>query len=162
MATSGRKPHAKPTPGRAASARSNRVAASGKQAGSKALKLSKRAKTSPAAQAGKPLAGEVTDEMFEVAADTFRIMSAPLRLRIINSLCEREKFVGELLEEIPTTQPNMSQHLNALFTAKILGRRREGVQIYYRLINDQVVTICRAMCQHVSGLVDPLGDQDSG
>ena len=100
--------------------------------------------------------------MFEVAADTFRVMSAPMRLRIINSLCEKEKFVGQLLEEIPTTQPNMSQHLNALFKAKILGRRRVGVQIYYRLINDQVVTICRAMCQHVSGMGDPLGDQDSG
>lgn len=100
--------------------------------------------------------------MFEVAADTFRIMSAPLRLRIINSLCEKEKFVGQLLEEIPTTQPNMSQHLNALFKAKILGRRRVGVQIYYRLINDQVVTICRAMCQHVSGMADPPGDPASG
>lgn len=113
----------------------------------------------------KPLAmaDDITDEMFEVAADTFRIMSAPLRLRIINSLCESEKFVGQLLEEIPTTQPNMSQHLNALFKAKILGRRRKGVQIYYRLINDQVVTICRAMCQHVAALDDPLkGDAASG
>lgn len=108
------------------------------------------------------MADLVTDEMFEVAATTFRIMSAPLRLRIINSLCESEKFVGQLLEEIPTTQPNMSQHLNALFKAKILGRRREGVQIYYRLINEQVVTICRAMCQHVATLDDPKGDAASG
>jgi ArsR family transcriptional regulator len=85
-----------------------------------------------------------------------------LRLRIINSLCEREKFVGQLLEEIPTTQPNMSQHLNALFKAKILGRRRDGVQIYYRLINQQVVTICRAMCEHVTVLTDPAETQNSG
>ena len=110
----------------------------------------------------KAIADTVSDEMFEVAADTFRIMSAPLRLRIINSLCEKEKYVGQLLEEIPTTQPNMSQHLNALFKAKILGRRREGVQIYYRLINDQVVTICRAMCQHVATLTDPASESASG
>ena len=115
-----------------------------------------------AAKGLKPLGQGVSDEMFEVAADTFRIMSAPLRLRIINSLCEREKFVGQLLEEIPTTQPNMSQHLNALFKAKILGRRRDGVQIYYRLINQQVVTICRAMCEHVTVLTDPAETQNSG
>ena len=90
------------------------------------------------------------DAMFELAAETFRVMSAPMRLKIINCLCEEEKNVGQLLEEIDTTQPNMSQHLNTLFKAKILGRRREGVQIYYRIINERVVTLCRAVCTHIA------------
>ena len=77
------------------------------------------------------------DVMFDLAAETFRVMSAPMRLKIINCLCNEEKNVGQLLEEIDTTQPNMSQHLNTLFKAKILGRRREGVQIYYRIINER-------------------------
>jgi ArsR family transcriptional regulator len=90
------------------------------------------------------------DAMFELAAETFRVMSAPMRLKIINCLCEEEKNVGQLLEEIDTTQPNMSQHLNTLFKAKILGRRREGVQIYYRIINERVVTLCRAVCTQIA------------
>jgi DNA-binding transcriptional ArsR family regulator len=90
------------------------------------------------------------DAMFELAAETFRVMSAPMRLKIINCLCEEEKNVGQLLEEIDTTQPNMSQHLNTLFKAKILGRRRDGVQIYYRIINDRVVTLCRAVCTQIA------------
>ena len=90
------------------------------------------------------------DAMFELAAETFRVMSAPMRLKIINCLCEEEKNVGQLLEEIDTTQPNMSQHLNTLFKAKILGRRREGVQIYYRIINGRVVTLCRAVCTQIA------------
>ena len=90
------------------------------------------------------------DAMFELAAETFRVMSAPMRLKIINSLCDEEKNVGQLLEEIETTQPNMSQHLNTLFKAKILGRRREGVQIYYRIINERVVTLCRALCTQIA------------
>ena len=90
------------------------------------------------------------DAMFELAADTFRVMSAPMRLKIINCLCNEEKNVGQLLEEIDTTQPNMSQHLNTLYKAKILGRRREGVQIYYRIINDRVVTLCRAVCTQIA------------
>ena len=90
------------------------------------------------------------DAMFELAAETFRVMSAPMRLKIINCLCEEEKNVGQLLEEIDTTQPNMSQHLNTLFKAKILGRRRDGVQIYYRIINERVVTLWRAVCTQIA------------
>ena len=90
------------------------------------------------------------DVMFEMAAETFRVMSAPMRLKIINCLCDGEKNVGQLLEEINTTQPNMSQHLNTLFRAKILGRRREGVQIYYRIVNERVVTLCRAVCTQIA------------
>lgn len=77
-------------------------------------------------------------------------MSSPMRLKIINCLSDEEKNVGQLLEEIGTTQPNMSQHLNTLFKAHILGRRREGVQIYYRIINQRVVTLCRAVCTQIA------------
>ena len=110
-----------------------------------------------ATRAAAPKRGKATvtqdqnfDVMFEMAAETFRVMSAPMRLKIINCLCDGEKNVGQLLEEINTTQPNMSQHLNTLFKAKILGRRREGVQIYYRIINERVVTLCRAVCTQIA------------
>ena len=89
----------------------------------------------------------VSDEQIEKAAEVFRVMSAPMRLRIISCLCSGEKNVGELLNEINTTQPNMSQHLNTLFQAGVLDKRREGVQIYYRIVNDNIVNICRAVCK---------------
>ena len=40
-----------------------------------------------------------SDEVFELAAEVFRIMSAPMRLKIISALCNGEKNVGELLAE---------------------------------------------------------------
>jgi DNA-binding transcriptional ArsR family regulator len=88
----------------------------------------------------------VSDAQIEKAAELFRVMSAPMRLRIISCLCQGEKNVGELLNDIETTQPNMSQHLNTLYQAGIVARRREGVQIYYRIANNQIVNICRAVC----------------
>jgi ArsR family transcriptional regulator len=91
-----------------------------------------------------------SEEVFEKAAEIFRVMSAPMRLRIISALCNGEKNVGELLSEIDTTQPNMSQHLNTLYQAGVLGKRRDGVQIYYRIINDRVVTLCRAVCVQIA------------
>mgnify|MGYP000494638024 FL=1 len=89
----------------------------------------------------------VSDEQIEKAAEVFRVMSAPMRLRIISCLCSGEKNVGELLHEINTTQPNMSQHLNTLYQAGVLDKRRDGVQIYYRIVNDNIVNICRAVCK---------------
>lgn len=100
--------------------------------------------------APKPLAPSPalteSDEVFDKAAELFRVMSAPMRLRIISNLCHGEKNVGELLSAIDTTQPNMSQHLNTLYQAGVLGKRRDGVQIYYRIANEQVVTLCRTVC----------------
>ena len=95
-----------------------------------------------------------SEEVFEKAAEVFRVMSAPMRLRIISALCNGEKNVGELLLEIDTTQPNMSQHLNTLYQAGVLGKRRDGVQIYYRIVNDRVVTLCRGMCVQIASEVD--------
>ena len=113
--------------------------------------VAKKAPAKSVKTAGKSIQKDSDlDEMFDLAAETFRVMSAPMRLKIINCLCTEEKNVGQLLDEINTTQPNMSQHLNTLFKSKILGRRREGVQIYYRIINERVVTLCRAVCTQIA------------
>ena len=97
-----------------------------------------------------------SDQVFHDAAKTFRVMAAPLRLKIISALCQGEKNVGELLQSIDTTQPNMSQHLHTLHRAGILGRRRDGVQIYYRIVNESVVGMCRAMCVQLAIESDDL------
>lgn len=97
-----------------------------------------------------------SEQVFEQAAELFRVMSAPMRLKIISSLCNGEKNVSQLLAEIDTTQPNMSQHLNTLYQSGILGKRREGVQIYYRIANTNVVTLCRAVCTQIAIESDDL------
>jgi DNA-binding transcriptional ArsR family regulator len=102
----------------------------------------------PSAAAAAP--GIESDLVFEMAAEVFRVMSAPMRLKIISCLCNGEKNVTQLLVEIETTQPNMSQHLNTLYQAGVLGKRRDGVQIYYRIVNDRVVTLCRAVCTQIA------------
>ena len=90
------------------------------------------------------------DQVVEQAAELFRVMSAPMRLKIISSLCNSEKNVGELLGEISTTQPNMSQHLNTLYQAGVLGKRRDGVQIYYRIVDERAAKMCRAVCMQIA------------
>lgn len=91
-----------------------------------------------------------TDATFESAADLFRVMSAPMRLKIINCLCGGERNVSYLLTQVNTTQPNMSQHLNTLYQAGIVAKRRDGVQIFYRIADHRIVSICEAVCHDIA------------
>jgi len=95
------------------------------------------------------------EAVFESVAELFSLLSTPVRLKIISALCNGEKNVSQLLEEIETTQPNMSQHLSTLYRAGVLGRRRDSTQIYYRLQSERVATLCRAVCTQVAIEMDP-------
>jgi ArsR family transcriptional regulator len=95
------------------------------------------------------------DAVFESVAELFSLLSTPVRLKIISALCNGEKNVSQLLAEIETTQPNMSQHLATLYRAGVLGRRRDATQIYYRLQSERVATLCRAVCTQVAIDLDP-------
>jgi DNA-binding transcriptional ArsR family regulator len=112
---------------------------------------------SPATPAStRPLQDAPDDEVFASAAGLFRLLSTPIRLKIISAVCQREKNVSELLAEIDTTQPNMSQHLSVLHQRGVLARRRDGNQIYYRVQSEQVAMLCRAVCTQMA--IDLGGD----
>lgn len=95
------------------------------------------------------------DTVFETVAELFSLLSTPVRLKIISALCQSEKNVSELLAEIDTTQPNMSQHLATLYRAGVLGKRRDSTQIYYRLQSERVAMLCRAVCTQVATEMEP-------
>ena len=95
------------------------------------------------------------DAVFESAAELFAVLSTPIRLKIISAVCEHEKNVSELLAQIDTTQPNMSQHLATLYRSGVLAKRREGTQIYYPLQSERVAMLCRAVCTQVAIELDP-------
>ena len=94
------------------------------------------------------------DLVFESAAELFGLLSTPVRLKIISAVCHGERNVSDLLALIDTTQPNMSQHLATLYRAGVLGRRREGTQIFYKLQSERVATLCRAVCTQVAMELD--------
>jgi DNA-binding transcriptional ArsR family regulator len=98
------------------------------------------------------------DTVFDSVAELFSLLSTPVRLKIISALCNGEKNVSQLLHEIDTTQPNMSQHLSTLYRAGVLGKRRDSTQIYYRLQSERVATLCRAVCTQVAIEMDPQVD----
>ncbi len=95
-----------------------------------------------------------SNQVFDSAAELFRLLATPIRLKIISALCGHEKNVSQLLAEIDTTQPNMSQHLATLYRAGVLSRRRDATQIYYRIGSERAATLCRAVCTQIALEID--------
>lgn len=88
--------------------------------------------------------------VFTASAEVFALLATPVRLKVIRALEAGEKNVTQLMTEIGTTQPNLSQHLATLYRAGVLAKRREGTQMHYRLASRRVATLCRAVCQQVA------------
>lgn len=82
----------------------------------------------------------------ERAAELFGVLSTPVRLQIIGALCCGEQNVTHLLGQIEASQPNMSRHLQVLYQAGVLAKRRSGQQVFYRIADESVVRVCRAVC----------------
>ncbi len=110
-----------------------------------------------------PGAGAVLDapegeaeRVFAAAAELFGVLSTPLRLRILNAICDREKGVNEIVADVQSTQPNVSQHLKVLYLAGIVSRRRIGNSIQYRVQSQQAMQLCRVVCTQIAiELADP-------
>jgi ArsR family transcriptional regulator len=95
--------------------------------------------------------------VFELAAELFGVLATPMRLRILSALCDKEKSVTQLLQEIDTTQPNLSQHLNLLYRAGVLAKRKDGTQVIYRVQSEKAVTLCRTVCTQIAIEMDEPG-----
>ncbi|UUZ70802.1 metalloregulator ArsR/SmtB family transcription factor [Polaromonas sp. P1(28)-8] len=98
-----------------------------------------------------------SSRVFELAAELFSVLATPMRLRVLSALCEREKSVNELLAEIDTTQPNLSQHLAVLYRTGVLAKRKEGAQVIYRVQSEKAVALCRSVCTQIAIELDEPG-----
>lgn len=100
-----------------------------------------------------------TLEVFEQVAHYFGLLADPTRLRILSCLCNGERPVHEVVEIVGLTQANISRHLNILFRAGVVDRRREGNSVLYRVVDPNFVDICRTVSITVASrdLVDPMG-----
>ena len=93
---------------------------------------------------------ESAERVFVSAAELFGVLATPLRLRILNAICNQEKSVGDIMEAVDSTQPNVSQHLKVLYQAGIVAKRRVGNQVYYRVQSEKAVQLCRTVCTQIA------------
>jgi DNA-binding transcriptional ArsR family regulator len=68
-----------------------------------------------------------------MATTAFEVLAEPNRRRILDSLRDGERPVGELVHELRMSQPAVSKHLRALRDAGLVEVRPDAQRRYYRL-----------------------------
>ena len=88
----------------------------------------------------------LNDHALDIVARRFAVLAEPMRLRLIQALFEGERNVGDLVKAVEGTQANISRHLQTLVAAHILARRKDGLQVYYRISDPTIPKLCELVC----------------
>ncbi|MBM3163430.1 MAG: winged helix-turn-helix transcriptional regulator [Chlorobi bacterium] len=89
------------------------------------------------------------DEMLEAVSNRFKLLSEPMRLKILRVLCERERTVQEIVNEVSASQANISKHLALMHDNGVVNRRKEGLKCYYRIADDSIIFACYLISKSV-------------
>ncbi len=97
-----------------------------------------------------PLSEDIPDEVLDQMAGKFRLLGDPTRLAILRAVMkEGELSVGQVVEKTGRGQANVSKHLKQMAGAGLLARRKEGLQVFYRLDDPVVEKLCRLVCDSI-------------
>jgi DNA-binding transcriptional ArsR family regulator len=89
---------------------------------------------------------ELAPEALGLVAARFRALGDPSRLRILNQLLVREMSVQQLVDATGLSQTATSRHLAALRAERIVERRAEGRNAFYRVVDASIAELCRIVC----------------
>jgi DNA-binding transcriptional ArsR family regulator len=92
------------------------------------------------------------DDIFQ-ASHSLKAMAHPLRLKILCILGGAgEVSVQDIVEQVGTSQSNISQHLSILREKGILASRKDANKVYYRVSDPKILQLIGAMrsafCTH--------------
>lgn len=89
---------------------------------------------------------EYPPPLLERIAARFKILGDPTRLGILNAMREGELTVSEIVERTGASQANVSKHLALLFRERLVARRKEGLNVYYRIADAALFDLCESVC----------------
>jgi ArsR family transcriptional regulator len=87
-------------------------------------------------------------------ADLCKVFGNIQRVLIVWALCERELSVSEIAAKLDSSLQNTSQHLNLMKDKGVLVSRREGREIYYRIVDREMVRECPIIKDHPNLFVE--------
>ena len=94
----------------------------------------------------------------ERAADLFRLLGDPTRVRLLDALASTDELcVHELATTVGAGETRVSQALRLLRTAGVVRNRRAGRHVYYRLDDEHVRTLLAVTQAHLAH--QPEGDR---
>ncbi len=79
------------------------------------------------------------------AARSLKAMSHPLRLKILCVLGNNAVSVQDIVEQVGTSQSNISQHLSILRDKNILGYKKEANKVFYYIDDVRMLKLIEMM-----------------
>lgn len=90
------------------------------------------------------------------ASRSLKAMAHPLRLQILCILgAHREVSVQDIVEQVGTSQSNISQHLSILRDKGILASRKHANKVYYRVSDPKILELIGSMRAAFCGASEP-------
>jgi ArsR family transcriptional regulator len=87
------------------------------------------------------------DEDIDRASRSLKAMSHPLRLKILCTLGDSEVSVQDIVDQVGTSQSNISQHLAILRDKGILTARKDANRVYYKVGDQRTLQLIGMMRQ---------------
>ncbi len=87
----------------------------------------------------------MVNDQVESIAGMLKTMAHPIRLKILCLLQDKEMTVGDIREEVKTTNANVSQHLSILRNQGIIGYRKDANFIYNRINDTRILELMQTM-----------------
>lgn len=84
---------------------------------------------------------EQIEALHLVTARFFKGLGDPIRLKILEFLCDGERAVSEIVERLGLPQNQVSMHLGCLRWCGYVNTRKEGRYVYYSLADPRVTDI---------------------
>ncbi len=85
------------------------------------------------------------DEQIDAMSKLLKSMSHPIRLKILCLLQDKELSVGEIRDQVKTTNANVSQHLNILRSQGIIDYRKDANFIYNKITDNRILELIQKM-----------------
>lgn len=95
---------------------------------------------------------DLTDAELDKVAGQFRLLGEPMRLKILQALCQKPLPVGEIVAATGATQSNISRHLALLTSAGIITRQKNGQFVYYGMSNPLTMKLCELVHKELLNL----------
>ncbi len=94
------------------------------------------------------ISGLPSETLLQGAAEIFKMLADPNRLRLLHALAKEEMCVCDLSELVATSASAVSHQLRLLRTARLVKYRRAGKMVYYRLDDQHIGRLLQEGLRH--------------
>ncbi len=97
-------------------------------------------------------------DRFETAAEFFKTIADPTRIKIFLHLCHGEECVLGLSEMLGISSPAVSHHLSLLRECGLVLSRREGREVYYKVADSRTALALHEAVEEIMEIACPVSE----